>query len=706
MPQAIYAVFRHPLKSGAAIALLFSRTFYESAGKRQHLPVLMRRMFNRVNTMRTLLLVALVTIASATPIFAQLKANSVPRPTQETEGVEILTRGPIHEAFAETITFDPQEGVVVPKAPPEAIEELPPEEKPEGENVAWIAGYWAWDDEREDFLWVSGIWRALPPGRQWVPGYWAEARQGSQWISGYWADAESVEIEYLPEPPATMEVGPNIAAPSIDHRWLPGCWIWQQSRYAWRPGYWSVGQNNWTWIPAHYVWTPRGYVFVDGYYDFDTNQRGIVYAPVYFSSRVYTQRNYSYSPYVAINPVVLISHLFLRPTYGHYYFGDYYGGNYANRGYSPWYSYNSNRRGYDPFYAHQSWVHRQNQQQWQRNLEASFQNYRDNENARPPRTWDDQRARMASSGARDRQDFLIAASLDDLAKTREVPIQVQKLKETERQEIATQEKAIKDFRKERQRLESQVIAARPDIDAKQPRELPAAKVKLPKSPVVAPPMEMVAKEKAPPKRQEAPPPDMKIEPRPRKPQPSTPQPKTSREPGASPNNPKLPGETAPKLPKADLPKKDPAMDPRDAPRAEPREKPGNEPRNEPRNKPDNKPGNEPSNEPRKEPRTEPRNNPSKPPVTNPKNPPQNQPKNPKPKDPAPSPKQPMPKQPAPKPEPLKQGPPPRQPDPKQPAPKQDPPKAQAPKSEPRGNAQQPKEKPKGLEKDPEKNPKR
>src|SRR5437868_1379297 len=66
-------------------------------------------------------------------------------------GVEVLTRGPVHEAFAETIAFDPQPGIVVPKAPPETIEELPPAERPEGDNVAWISGYWGWDDDRKDF---------------------------------------------------------------------------------------------------------------------------------------------------------------------------------------------------------------------------------------------------------------------------------------------------------------------------------------------------------------------------------------------------------------------------------------------------------------------------------------------------------------------------------------------------------------------------
>ena len=96
------------------------------------------------------------------------------------EGVQVLTRGPVHEAFAQTVTFNPEPGIVVSKAPPEAIKELPPDQRPAGDNVAWIPGYSAWDDDRSDFLWVSGIWRALPPGRQWVPGYWNQAGQNYQ----------------------------------------------------------------------------------------------------------------------------------------------------------------------------------------------------------------------------------------------------------------------------------------------------------------------------------------------------------------------------------------------------------------------------------------------------------------------------------------------------------------------------------------------
>ena len=143
---------------------------------------------------------------------------------QDDQGAEVLTRGPVHEAFAGVVSFNPEPGVIVEKAPPESIEELPPEQRPEGDDITWIPGYWAWDDERSDFLWISGMWRALPPDREWVPGYWTKVENGYQWISGYWADATVEETTYLPEPPETVEAGPNVEAPSQDHAWTPGNW--------------------------------------------------------------------------------------------------------------------------------------------------------------------------------------------------------------------------------------------------------------------------------------------------------------------------------------------------------------------------------------------------------------------------------------------------------------------------------------------------
>ena len=40
-----------------------------------------------------------------------------PDPAAATDGAQVLTRGPVHEAFAETVTFDPQPGIVRAEGP-------------------------------------------------------------------------------------------------------------------------------------------------------------------------------------------------------------------------------------------------------------------------------------------------------------------------------------------------------------------------------------------------------------------------------------------------------------------------------------------------------------------------------------------------------------------------------------------------------------
>src|SRR6187402_3263510 len=43
---------------------------------------------------------------------------------QPEQGVDVLTRGPVHEAYASAVSAQPEAGPLVPKAPPNAIEEL------------------------------------------------------------------------------------------------------------------------------------------------------------------------------------------------------------------------------------------------------------------------------------------------------------------------------------------------------------------------------------------------------------------------------------------------------------------------------------------------------------------------------------------------------------------------------------------------------
>jgi hypothetical protein len=438
-------------------------------------------------------------------VLNQANCRADPSGPSDQQGVEVLTRGPVHEAFAGVVAFNPQPGVVVPKTPPAAIEEVPPDERPEGTNVTWIPGYWAWDDERNDFLWVSGVWRALPPGRQWVAGYWAQSPQGFQWTAGYWADAKVIQTTYLPPPPASVEVGPNIAAPSADYGWTPGCWVWYQGRYAWQPGYWVAGRSDWDWSPSYYVWTPRGYVFVDGYWDYTIQRRGVLFAPVYFSSGVYTRQGYYYSPNVVINVGVFSDDLFIRPSYQHYYYGDYYAASYSSGGFYAAFAYQSGHHGYDPIYAHQRWENRHDQE-WEHHVEATYQNRRDHEDARPPRTWSTQQSISPSARSKD-NNRVIATPLDQVTKGKAGPVRYQPVPKAEKQQINQRDQEVRQARDQRRTLES--AAVEPAI-AKPGQPPEPATVKLPKSPIVAKSSDQLGRGQAPPSPHKTPQPDLKV----------------------------------------------------------------------------------------------------------------------------------------------------------------------------------------------------
>ena len=423
-------------------------------------------------------------------------------PTQvfaQEQGVEELTRGPVHEAFAASISSDPEPGMFVKIAPPGLIEEVPPEQQLEGDNVAWIPGYWGWDEEENDFIWISGVWRNLPPGRQWVPGYWGEEGSQWQWTSGYWANDDTEEVAYLPKPPKSIESGPNVEAPSSSHIWVSGTWVQREERYAWRPGYWEAGQQNWIWAPAHYQWTPRGYVFIDGYWDHNVVSRGVVFAPVHFHHDYYSRPNYSYTPLTVISLAVFTNHLFIRPNYGHYYYGDYYAPRYRNEGFYASFSYRSGRNGYDPLYAHSRWEHRDNHD-WERQRRNDFDFYRDNESARPPRTWAAMRSRPEDRRRGDRDNYEFAQPLSRYAERRDGGQKFKTLSKDNRDKLVEQRQEMRKYSQERQKIEN-----RKDDQPSEgsDKKVQAKREKFGKSPVVAKRADQLAEKDAPPKRKES-----------------------------------------------------------------------------------------------------------------------------------------------------------------------------------------------------------
>jgi hypothetical protein len=371
------------------------------------------------------------------------------------EEVEVLTRGPVHEAFAETVAFNPQPGVVVMRDCPAPIVELPPELKPEGANVTWIPGYWAWDDERNDFLWVSGIWRDLPYGRQWVPGYWCVCDSGYRWTAGYWADAQVTEVEYLPEPPQTVEAGPIDVAPSPEYVWMPGIWVWRHDHYVWRPGFWALAQAGWTWIPDHYVWSPRGYVFVNGYWDYSLDRRGTLFAPVCFTRNVFARTAFVYSPTIVIGLDAFADNLFLRPDYCHYYFGDYYAVAYDRAGFYPCFAFHEHY-GYDPIFAHERWEHRRDRE-WDHRFVQEFHNRRDHQELRPPRTFALQQS-LTARGRLGNANLVLAAPLRQVAASKSGSMRFLPVTKVEAQHFASLASKIQGTREERLTHESKSTA--------------------------------------------------------------------------------------------------------------------------------------------------------------------------------------------------------------------------------------------------------
>lgn len=393
------------------------------------------------------------------------------QPQGEVDGVNVQTRGPLHEAFARPYATDPEPGIVIREKPPEPIEELPPEQKPEGDNVIWIPGYWAGDEETDGFLWISGMWRDVPPERAWVSGYWTKVEDGWQWIAGFWTSAEEEELRYLDKPPKSLEAGPSSPASSADHFWVPGCWRWRDTKFAWGPGRWAVAQEGWVWVPAHYVWTPRGCIFVDGYWDYELADRGLLFAPVSFERDVYQARGYHYSPSVTLAVRPLVMHLFIRPDYHHYYFGDYYGDEYQKRyGIRPWAAYFSGGRRHDPLLTYYGWRFRSQGVDFGERMQSWHTYFASHEDARPPRFQRDQRAfKNRHQKAEWAQFALLSRPLNELVKDRESGRRFTSLNAERRREFSRTAADFRDFTKQRAGFEANLTSdarSRPDDRSK------------------------------------------------------------------------------------------------------------------------------------------------------------------------------------------------------------------------------------------------
>jgi hypothetical protein len=385
-----------------------------------------------------------------------------PVAVDQPEGVEVQARGPVHEAFAEPVIRGPRSTPVIAKQPPDPIEELPPDQKPDGDNVKWIPGYWAWDDERNDFLWVSGTWRAVPPDRQWLPGHWVQAEGGWQWIPGLWEENNQKALAFLPPPPDPVVEAVAPAAANTDV-FVPGTWVYRDTRYLWRPGFWMAYRPGWVWVPAHYVWTPGGYLFVDGYWDYPLQRRGLLFAPVFIDPRFYVRPTWSYRPSFVVSADFMMGSLFIRMTNNHYYFGDYFEARYGRLGFQAWVDFRVGRDYYDPLYSYYRWQHRDNPS-WDRDLRGLYAGRRGGEIPRPPRTLVEQTTvikNIQNTTVNNTTNVTNIKNVTVLAPLNQLNKNVVKLQPVTTATMAEEKKSVQQIRnlgKERTKVEAQVIA--------------------------------------------------------------------------------------------------------------------------------------------------------------------------------------------------------------------------------------------------------
>jgi len=310
-------------------------------------------------------------LAIASPLAGQERDD---RPVAFNQGgatepkVEVLDRGLVHEAFA----HPSQEPVAPPSAidrpPPDPVPELPAEQKPEGDNVQWLPGYWAWDGERKEFTWISGLYRDVPAGRQYVPGYWARTDEGWQWVPGYFAPERQAEApQYVTEPPASLDVGPSVPPPDDSSFYTPGWWAFNDGEYFWRPGCWTPYRPGLVWVCPRYLWSPGGWIFCSGYWDYPFARRGLLFAPL--ALRGGWGPGWVHRPRFAVGG--LLNGLFWRAGSPFYRFGPYSGAGFARAGYRPWFN-GANR--FDPLVSYYRNQNRGNAG-WLDGLQRSYQGF-------------------------------------------------------------------------------------------------------------------------------------------------------------------------------------------------------------------------------------------------------------------------------------------------------------------------------------------
>ena len=216
-----------------------------------------------------------------------------------------------------------------------------------------------------------------------------------------------------------------------------------------------MAQADWVWVPSHYVWTPRGYVFANGHWDYTLRRRGVLFAPVYLPRHIYERRRFSYALSIVVDIGNLEFGLFTRPRYSHYYFGDYYDSFYIGLGIFPWFECEQRHTWYDPIYVHDRWRHHKDEPRWEEHERQEYDRRRADKALRPPRTYREMESRVSKMPESQRRNFEIAEPMTRVVTRKTTTFKFEQINPDARQQLSRHSNDVHKFVEERSHWESQ-----------------------------------------------------------------------------------------------------------------------------------------------------------------------------------------------------------------------------------------------------------
>jgi hypothetical protein len=326
------------------------------------------------------------------------------------------------------------------------------------------------------------------------------------------------------------------------------------------------------WVPAHYVFTPAGYVFVDGYWDYTLADRGLLFAPVFINRTVWSQPRWVFQPRFAVYPDFVMTALFVRRGWNCYYFGDFFEQNYVQAGFRPWFDIRIGRASFDPLFSYYRW---REGPTWNQNLRNLYVARFQGEAPRPPRTLVQQTQLIQNITNKtvtvnNIRNVTVVAPVN---KFESKTIKLVKVTPAQRQEVRKAVQQVRQVSQERAKVQAQIIAK--GVPTKPTDKPHVAKIELPKATAPVKPREGHKPPPPPtaPKHEE--------KPLPRHEPPPKPEVKTGHRPEEKPA-PKPPEKPAPKPPEKSTPKPEPKPAPKPEPKPEPKPAPKPEPKPEPK----------------------------------------------------------------------------------------------------------------------------